>query len=246
MRRFARTLRPNALITCNNSLNSPDVLFSQSRGLGYNIFELSKTEDFVVVEDMATQPRVLPDGRLFEYGSTYRQLHAISHGKPVVAVTIAEADYHTPARLVRLAMAEAAAHGASYLSWPTWPESDRARMAASVRPQADLLRAQERWLNDTHPRRDAVLFLPFQRWIETDACAASRIAQSSLAPISSTKSCPRTPGHSRISPGPNRICRCWSSNPRACFRHRSNGCSINFRNGAAQCSMPTRRTGPTS
>jgi len=176
MRRFARSIRPNALITCNNSLNSPGVLFSQSRTLGYNIFELSKAEDFVVVEDMATQPRILRDGRVMEYGATYRQLHAINHGKPLVAVTIAEADYHTPPSLVRLAMAEAAAHDASYLSWPTWPESQRVRMCTAVRPQADLLRAQERWLNDTRPRRDAVLFMPFQKWVDTNHCLASSLA----------------------------------------------------------------------
>lgn len=177
MRRYARSIHPKALITCNNSLNSPEVFFSQSRGLGYNIFELSKAEDFVVVEDMATQPRVLPDGRILEYGPIYRQLHAISHGKPVVAVTIAEADYHTPARLMRLAMAEAVAHNASYLSWPTWPIVERARMASEVRPQADLFRTYERWLNDTQPRRDAILLLPFQRWVETNTCVASQLAK---------------------------------------------------------------------
>ncbi|MEO6436217.1 MAG: hypothetical protein ABIP55_10735, partial [Tepidisphaeraceae bacterium] len=62
MRRHARTIKPDALITCNNSLNASDVLFSQARTYGINIHEMSKTEDLVVVEDMATQPRVLPDG----------------------------------------------------------------------------------------------------------------------------------------------------------------------------------------
>lgn len=177
MRQYARSIQPKALITCNNSLNSPEVFFSQSRGLGYNIFELSKAEDFVVVEDMATQPRILRDGRILEYGPLYRQLHAISHGKPVVAVTIAEGDYHTPARLMRLAMAEAVAHNASYLSWPTWPDLERTRMASEVRPQANLFRMHERWLNDTQPRRDAILLLPFQRWAETNTCVASQLAR---------------------------------------------------------------------
>lgn len=176
MRRFARTSHPKALITCNNSLNSPEVFFSQSRTLGYNIFELSKAEDFVVVEDMSTQPRVLRDGRMLEYGPVYRQLHAISHGKPLVAVTIADADYHTPPRLMRLAMAEAVAHRASYLSWPTWPEPERDRMASEVRPQADLFRAQEQWLNQLQPRRDLLLLLPFQRWVETNTCRALQLA----------------------------------------------------------------------
>jgi hypothetical protein len=151
MRSYARTIKRGALITCNNSLNSPDVLFSQNRADGYNINELSRTEDFVVVEDMVSQPR-MAGGRAWEYGPTYRQLHAISHGKPVAAVTVADADYHTPPNLMRLAMAEAAAHDASYLAWPTWPEKERARMESLVRPEADFLRQNQQLLNDTVPR----------------------------------------------------------------------------------------------
>jgi hypothetical protein len=176
MRRHARTINPQALVTCNNSLNLPDRLYAQSRQYAYNIAELSKAEDFVVVEDMATQPRTAADGRVYEYGPTYRQLHAISRGKPVVAVTIAEGDYHTAPRLVRLAMAEAAAHGASYLSWPTWPESQRQRMIDAIRPQADWLRSHEASLNDRTPRADALLFLPFQQWVDGDECQASVLA----------------------------------------------------------------------
>jgi hypothetical protein len=176
IRRFARTINPNALITCNNSLNSPQVLFSQSRAYGYNIFEMSKVEDLVVVEDMVAQPRVEADGRTFEYGPTYKQLQAISHGKPIVAVTLAGGDYHTPPNLVRLAMAEAAANGASYLSWPTWPEEQRERMITGIRPQADWLRSQEAILNDAESRADVVLFLPFRRWVDVDHCTASDLA----------------------------------------------------------------------
>ena len=176
MRRHARTIKSGALITCNNSLNSPEVLFSQARTYGYNIFEKSKAEDFVVVEDMSHQPRRLADGRTVEYGPTYRQLAALSHGKPIVAVTIAEADYHTPPNLVRLAMAEAAAHEASYLAWPTWPAEQRPRMAAAIRPQADFLRAHEKLLNGTKLRADVLLLLPFQRWTETNRCVASELA----------------------------------------------------------------------
>ncbi len=176
MRDFARSINPRALITCNNSLNSPGVLYLQSRLYGYNIYELSKAEDFVVVEDMATQPRTDAKGKTLEYGPTYQQLQAISHGKPIVAVTIAEADYHTAPNLVRLAMAEAAAHNASYLSWPTWPEDQRARMIAAVRPQADFLRRHEALLNEAPFRSDATLFLPFRRWLETEHCTASDLA----------------------------------------------------------------------
>ncbi|MSU57051.1 MAG: hypothetical protein EXS35_02540, partial [Pedosphaera sp.] len=176
MRRYARSLNPRALMTCNNSLNSVEVFYSQSRGYGYNIFEMSQAEDLVVVEDMGNQPRTLANGQTLEYGPTYELLHAISHGKPVVAVTIADADYHTPPNLVRLAQAEAAAHNASYLSWPTWPENVRERMQATIRPQADFLGANEKLLNNTRARRDVVLFLPFRRWLETNVCAASQLA----------------------------------------------------------------------
>jgi hypothetical protein len=176
LRRFARTVNPNALVTCNNSLNAPDRLFAQCRTHAYNIHEMSKAEDFVVVEDMVAQPRIETNGQSVEYGPTFKQLHAISHGKPIVAVTLAGADYHTPPNLMRLAMAEAAAHQASYLSWPTWPEENRERMIAAVRPQADFLRENEAALNDAAARADVILFLPFRRWLETDQCTASSLA----------------------------------------------------------------------
>jgi hypothetical protein len=178
MRRFARAIKPDALVTCNNSLNAPDRLFAQTRVHGYNIFEMSKVEDLVVVEDMVAQPRTDAEGRIFEYSPTYKQLHAISHGKPIVAVTLANGDYHTPPRLVRLAMAEAVANGASYLLWPTWPENQRRRMIDAVRPQADLLREKEALLNDASFRDDVVLFLPFRRWTDVEHCAASDLATS--------------------------------------------------------------------
>ena len=176
MRLCARAIKPGALVTANNSLNSSDVLYAQCRNYAYNIHELSRAEDFVVVEDMSSQPRMLPDGRSIEYGPTYKQLQAISHGKPLVAVTLAEGDYHTPPNLVRLAMAEAAANGASYLSWPTWPENERARMAAAIRPQAEFLRSNADLLNDAVPRRDVIVFLPFHNWLKTSRCRISNLA----------------------------------------------------------------------
>jgi hypothetical protein len=178
MRTRARQLKPQALITCNNSLNSPDAFFSQCRTYGYNIDALSRAEDFVLVEDMVTQPRVLPDGTAIEYGPVYEMLHAIAHDKPVVACVLAEGDYHTPPNLMRLAMAEAAAHGASYLSWPTWPEAQRARMIAAVRPQADFLREHADLLNGTTLACDVAVFLPFDRWVESADCPILGIVSS--------------------------------------------------------------------
>ena len=178
IRSYARTLKRDALITCNNSLNSPEAFYSQSRTYGYNIFEMSRVEDLVVVEDMANQPRVLANGDVLEYGPVYAMLHAISHGKPLVAVTLAEGDYHTPPNLVRLAMAEAAAHNASYLAWPTWPENRRNQMIAGIRPQADLLRQNAGLLNETVVPADALLFLPTRRYVETADCQPLKIARA--------------------------------------------------------------------
>jgi hypothetical protein len=178
IRDYARTIKPDALLTCNNSLNSPEALFSQCRTFAYDIHAMSNAEDLVVVEDMATQPRIRADGTTVEYGLIYELLAAISHGKPLVATTLAEADYHTPPNLTRLAMAEAAAHGASYLSWPTWPGNVRQNMIRAVRPQADLLREHAGLLNDTTARPDAYLFLPYRRWLDTSDCHALKIARA--------------------------------------------------------------------
>jgi len=118
----------------------------------------------------------LATGQTIEYGPTYQQLRAISHGKPVVAINLAEGDYHTPPQLVRLAMAEAAANAASYLSWPVWAENERARMITGIEPQARFLREHADLLNDTQPRRDVLLFLPFRDWLKTAECKTSSLA----------------------------------------------------------------------
>src|ERR1019366_6133419 len=70
MREYARTINHTALMTANNSLNSADALYSQCRSYAYNIYELSQAEDYVVVEDMSSQPRTLPGGQVIEYGPT--------------------------------------------------------------------------------------------------------------------------------------------------------------------------------
>jgi len=201
LRTYARSIKRDALITANNSLNSPEVLLSQCRSYAYNIYEMSKVEDLVVVEDMVSQPRTLPGGKTVEYGPTYKQLTAISHEKPVVAVVIADADYHTAPDLMRLATAEAAANDASYLSWSTWPEAERQRMSETIRPQADFMRKNAAIFTGTKPRADVVLFLPFRKWVETGDSPTSRLAadltraniqyevmcEDSFGPLSRTK-----------------------------------------------------------
>jgi len=178
MRAHARSLNPHAVVTANNSLNHRDVLFSQCHLYAYNIQEMSKTEDWVVIEDMSAQPRIMPDGTLMECAPTYAQLQAIIHDKPLVAVTIAENDYHTPPNLVRLAMCEAAAHKTGYMVWSTWPEEQRARMIAAIRPCADWLRTHAELINASTPRQDVLVFLPFRNWVKTKECAVTKIAST--------------------------------------------------------------------
>jgi len=123
----------------------------------------------------------MPDGKLMECAPTYQQLHAIIHDKPLVAVTIAEGDYHTPPNLVRLALCEAAAHKTGYMVWSTWPEEQRARMIAAIRPCADWLRTHAELINASTPRQDVLVFLPFRNWVNTKDCAVTKIAQTLTA-----------------------------------------------------------------
>ncbi len=174
---FARSLDPHALITANNSTNAPSVLYSQCSLYGYSPYEMSKSEDFVVVEDMSHQPRTTDDGKVFEYGPTIRQLQALCHGKPLVVCTIAEADYHTPPNLMRLAMAECAANQATYMVWSTWPEEHRARLSAAARKQVDFLRQNANTYVGTHMCEEMSLYLPIRdRWRATDRCRPSEVA----------------------------------------------------------------------
>jgi len=49
-------------------------------------------------------------------------------------------------------------------------------MFKAIREQSDWLRDHADLLNNTRPRRDVLLFLPFRRWLDTEKCAASDIA----------------------------------------------------------------------
>lgn len=181
MRDHARSVNPNAVVTANNSFNHRDVLFSQCLDYAYNIAELSKAEDFVVIEDMSSQPRVLADGKTMECAPSYAQLQAIINGKPLIAVTIAENDYHTPPNLVRLAMCEAAAYNTGYMLWPTWPEEQRGRMASMVRPYAEWLRGKAEQISTSRIRRDVLVFLPFREWVDSRECAVTTMARELTA-----------------------------------------------------------------
>jgi hypothetical protein len=176
MRAYARTIKPRAVMTCNNSLNVPSAIFSQCRVMGYDLDTASQAEDFITIEDMATQARRLDNGKVVEYAPTYHELHAVCHSKPIVATTLCEGDYHAAPHLARLSMAEAAANDASWMLWPTWPDKTAKAMAATIFPEADLLRRNAALLNNTDPRSDVLLFLCFRRWLETETCAISTAA----------------------------------------------------------------------
>lgn len=177
MRAYARSINPNVIITANNSLNHRDVLFSQCHNYGYNLYEMSKSQDFVVIEDMSSQPRTLANGMAIESGPTYAQVHALIHGKPLVASTIAENDYHTPPNLVCLAMVEAAAYQTGYLLWSCWPQEQRKRMADSIAPYADWLKRNATLLKASRARCDVLVFLPFRQWIISRKCQVTDICQ---------------------------------------------------------------------
>jgi hypothetical protein len=49
-------------------------------------------------------------------------------------------------------------------------------MVALVRPEAEFLRQNAALLNELVPRRDALLFLPFGKWVATNHCAVSGLA----------------------------------------------------------------------
>jgi hypothetical protein len=160
-------------------------------------------EDLIVVEDMATQPRILANGTTIEYGPVYEMLHAIAHQKPIVACVLADGDYHTPPNLMRLAMAEAAAHDASYMGWPTWPKEQRDRMSKAVRPQTDLLREHADLLEGAKPVADATLYLDMDRWLKSDDCpaltAARALARENIQ-FQVTTEKPTTPGSLVLTP----------------------------------------------
>ena len=115
-------LRTHALVALGAALATALVAWSLDAAAAQNIDAMSRVEDLIVIEDMATQPRVLPDGSTVEYGPVYEMLHAIAHGKPIVATVLADGDYHTPPNLMRLAI---------IASPCDWPMTRRLRISGS-------------------------------------------------------------------------------------------------------------------
>jgi len=177
IRNYAREINPKALITANNSLNAPEVIFSQCHRYAYNIKEMSTSQDFVVIEDMGSAPRRTSQGKTIECGPVYDLVHSIIGSKPLVAVTIADGNYHTPPNLTNLAIFEAFARNTNYMLWSTWEESQREKMIQVIRPFVQWLKRNSFPIITSKRRYDVLLYFPFEEWSKHEDCKELNIVK---------------------------------------------------------------------
>lgn len=177
LRNYAREINPKAVITTNNSLNSPEVLFSQCHRYAYNIKEMSKSQDFVVIEDMGSAPHRTSQGTTVECGPVYDLVNSIIGSKPLVAVTIADRDYHTPPNLTNLAIFEAFARNTNYMLWPIWEESQQGKMLQTIRPFMQWLKRNAPPIITSKRRYDILLYFPFEEWSKHEDCKELNIVR---------------------------------------------------------------------
>lgn len=177
MRDYIKEINPKALITANNSLNAPEVIFSQCHTYGYNIKEMSKAQDFVVIEDMQSTPRRKVDGTIIECSPVYDLVNSIIEPKPLVAVTIADGDYHTPPNLTNLAIFEAFTRNTNYMLWPTWQEAQRKKMIQTISPFVKWLQKHAQTITSAKHRYDVLLYFPFDQWIKQQDCKELNIVR---------------------------------------------------------------------
>lgn len=177
MRNVAKQINPSAVITANNSLNAPEVIFSQCHRYGYNLQEMSRSQDFVVIEDMQSAPRRTANGIFVECSPVYHLVHSIIGSKPLVAVTIADGNYHTPPNLTTLAIFEAFTRNTNYMLWPTWEGSHRDKMIKIIRPFVLWLQKHAPAISSAKNRYDVLLYLPFEQWIKQQECKELQIAR---------------------------------------------------------------------
>lgn len=176
MRDYGRSLKPDFILTANNSLNIWDSFYDQPRTLGYNIFNMSQSQDFVTVEDMSFSPRRDATGYV-SYGSTLRMIHAIGHGKPVSVTTIANNSYTTPAEMMQLAIAECTAHDTAYMVWACWDEPYKQAMERSVKQYHDFLDSHPDLFANTQPVSDVAFIWPYDNWLQRSDCPTAYLAQ---------------------------------------------------------------------
>ncbi len=177
MRTYAKQINPKALITANNSLNSPEVIYSQCHSYGYNIKEMSKSQDFVVIEDMYSTPRRTSKGATIECSPTYDLVNSIIGKKTLVAVTIADGNYHTPPNMTNLAIFEAFTRNTNYMLWPTWKESQRQRMIQTIGSFVKWLKQHSPEIESATRKYDVLLYFPFEEWINSQNCKELSIAR---------------------------------------------------------------------
>lgn len=177
MRDYGRSIKPGFILTANNSLNVWDSFYSQPRAMGYSIFQQSQALDFITVEDMSMSPR--RDGAThISYAPTLKMIHAIGHGKPISACTIAPGNYITPPTMMQLAIAECAANDAAYMVWACWDEQYRKINEQAVRQYHDFMGKHPDLFGETAPVSDVALIWPYERWLERDDCPTAYLAQS--------------------------------------------------------------------
>ena len=169
MREYGRSLKPDFFLTANNSLNAWDSFYSQPRQYGYSIPELARSEDSILVEDMANQPRREKEGYV-SYAQNLRMIPAIARGRYLNVCTLTPGEYTTPPDLMNLAIAECTAHDASYLVWSCWDPAYRAGMEGSVRRYHDFLSRYAGLLGKTTPVSDVLLIWPYDRWLDRGDC----------------------------------------------------------------------------
>ncbi len=177
IRDYAKGINPKALITANNSLNSPEVIFSQCHTYGYNIKEMSKAQDFVVIEDMQSTPRRKADETLIECSPVYDLVHSIIHSKPLVAVTIADGNYHTPPHLTNLALFEAFTRDTNYMLWPTWENAYREKMIQTISPFVQWLKHHAPQIAGSKHIYEVLVYFPFDKWLYSTYCKELEVLQ---------------------------------------------------------------------
>jgi len=175
MREYGRTLKPDFLLTVNNSLNSWDSFYSQPQSFGYSILAQSAQEDFVTIEDMSSQPRRQGD-RYVSYGSTLRLIHSLDHGRPL-SICTTDGDYIGPPNLMGLAIAECTAHDAAYMVWSCWEPAYRSGFAAGVnRYHAFLANHRERF-DHSQAVPELLLLWPYENWVHESQCRTAELAR---------------------------------------------------------------------
>lgn len=176
MRRYARSLKPDFVLTANNSLNVWDSFYTQPRTMGYSVFNQSQSQDFVTIEDMSMSPR--RDGATYlSYASTLRMIHAIAHGRPISTCTIADGHYTTPPDMMKLAIAECAANDAAYMVWACWEQQYRGDNEKAVRQYHDFMVKHSDLFKNTKPVSDTVLIWPYDDWLTRDDCPTAYVAR---------------------------------------------------------------------